>query len=216
MIASLLLGVALLALFAATGPDRASLIAAGAAAALFALSPLAGLGAAGLWFGSGLVSAKIAQGREKAAVREALADLVLSLSLAASDGQGVSLSLERIPHDALPPALQQSVLALKRDLRTHWDAQAALSQFAQRLGLEEGQRLVAALLRERALGMSLKDTLVRQADTLRFERLQRSRRRLQYLPYLLTVVAGLLFINLTLLLGYPQLLALMSHLGQGL
>lgn len=216
MIAALLTGLALLALVAHIRPDRPTLLAAGAATVLFTLSPVAGLGAAVLWFGAGYVAPKITAARHKAAIQEALADLVLSLSLAASDGQGVALSLERIPHAYLPLPLRHAVSDLKRDLRTHWDTESALKQFARSLGLEEGHRLVAALLRERALGMSLKETLVRQADTLRFERLQRSRRRLQYLPYLLTLVAGLLFINLTILLGYPQLLSLLQHLGQGI
>lgn len=151
--------------------------------------------------------------------RAILPDLLLALRLEAEDGAGSVQSLLALEPEAFP-SLDVALDRFRDDLRTSYDVRTSLRTFADTLDLPEGRRLVEALLAGESLGVPLRQTLINQESMVRARRLGEIRQRAGYIPYVLTTMTGLLFINGAILLGYPRLLALLStlsfHVGAGI
>jgi|GEM_PF-4836808 len=154
----------------------------------------------------------ILRGRERSWRAGALPDLLLALRLEAEDGAGVVQSLVALDPEAFPhlgPALRR----FQEELQDTFDVRSSLRTLQEELNFPEGERLVDALLSGESLGVPLRQTLVNQESLARNARLQVVRQRSGYIPYVLTTLTGLLFINGAILLGYPHLVHLLSNLS---
>lgn len=155
---------------------------------------------------------RFASWRLREAKRAAFPDLLLSLRLAAEDGRGAVLALEALPPSHFGP-LASALERFRSELRATFDARRALHELKSALDFPEGQRFIEALLAGETLGVPLRTTLENQHDLVRATRLAVSRQRSNYLPYALTLVAGLALINSAIVFGYPHLLSLLSTFG---
>lgn len=144
--------------------------------------------------------------------RAAFPDMLLALRLAAEDGYGAVHALEGLPPSHFGP-IGPALDAFTEDLHATFDARKALASLRSCLDFPEGQGLIDALLAGETLGVPLRTTLSNQDSIIRASRLARSRERASYLPYALTLVAGLSLINSAILFGYPHLLTLLASIG---
>ncbi len=180
-----------------------------AGAPLFpSLTPLALLAA----YGVSPLSAALARRRLLGRMEAWFPDLLLLLRMSAENGLGAVATMLHLPSDALGP-LAAPLKSFRDDLLHSSDLSAALARLSSDLAFPSGQNLISALRAGETLGVPLRQTMAAQESISRQARLSRIRRQAGFVPYLLTVMAGLFMINAAILFGYPHLVALIRQFG---
>ena len=166
-------------------------------------------------FGGSWLVRRLESERHDAARRQDAGDFLLLLALEAASGSAVVPAIEAMA-ETLQGSLQIICTDFAASVRRTGHLRRGLETLASAFGSTIVDRLVAALLREQALGLSLRNTLERQLDLWRQEQWRTAEQRRQRLPYILTVSAALFLMSALLLYGYPRLQAILHGLSSTL
>lgn len=139
-------------------------------------------------------------------------DLLLMLRMSAEDGLGAVATMLHLPTDALGP-LDAPLTSFRQELLRSSDLSVALARLSKDLAFPSGQNLISAIRAGETLGVPLRQTMAAQESIARQARISTIRRQAGFVPYLLTVMAGLFLINAAILFGYPHLVSLVQQFG---
>lgn len=154
----------------------------------------------------------LAARKRKEEILRALPDMLDFLRRALAGGAGIRETLAALP-DRLPGPLREEVMLLAARYALTLDLPRSLDAFANRIGLEEVDRLVLALKQSEITGR-LKTLLARQSELLKArqqaEEERGARNRANFLPLVSVMVVA----NIMILVVMPLLIQFTSSFGQ--
>lgn len=139
-------------------------------------------------------------------------DLLLLLRISAEEGLSVVATMLHLPVDAMGP-LSAPLRSFREELLGSSDLSSALARLSRDLAFPSGRNLISAIRAGETLGVPLRQTMAAQESIARQSRTALIRRQAAFVPYLLTVLAGLFMINAAILFGYPHLVTLVQQFG---
>ncbi len=155
---------------------------------------------------------RLAWRRELQARAAWLPDLLLLLRISAEEGLSVVTTMLHLPVDAMGP-LSPPLRSFREELLSSSDLSSALARLSRDLAFPSGRNLISAIRAGETLGVPLRQTMAAQESIARQSRTALIRRQAAFVPYLLTVLAGLFMINAAILFGYPHLVTLVRQFG---
>ncbi len=143
--------------------------------------------AAGLYLPSAWVSNRI-RDRQRA-IQESFPDALDMLMVCVEAGLGLDSAFTRVGSQmaAAHPVLAQQFGLVSLELRAGKSREAALRNFAERIGLNEVTSFVVLLIQSDQLGTSVAQTLRVQADEMRVKRMLRAEEKAHMLPVKLSI-----------------------------
>lgn len=171
--------------------------------------PIIALGAAGGYLIPGIAVDRL-RIRRQAAIQRGLPDVIDMMVVCVEAGLGLGATLARLADE-----FSDSEPALSHELRiTVGETQAgralmtALRSMAKRNGVQDLSTLVALLAQTERFGTPITQTLRAQAESMRFDRMQRAEEMAQKAPVKMMFPAGLIFLAILMILGGPAVMLL--------
>ncbi len=142
---------------------------------------------AGLYLPSAFVSNRIRKRQQ--AVQESFPDALDMLMVCVEAGLGLDAALTRVGAQfmASHPVLAEEFALVSLELRAGKSREAAMRNFAERIGTTEITSFVVLLIQSDQLGTSVAQTLRVQADDMRIKRMLRAEEKAHMLPVKLSI-----------------------------
>ncbi|MHB1505568.1 MAG: hypothetical protein ACYCO4_02600 [Sulfobacillus sp.] len=155
---------------------------------------------------------RLTRRRELQARAAWIPDLLLLLRISAEDGLSVVATMLHLPIEVMGP-LSLPLRSFREELLASSDLSSALARLSRDLAFPAGRNLISAIRAGETLGVPLRQTMAAQESIARQSRTALIRRQAAFVPYLLTLLAGLFMINAAILFGYPHLVTLVQQFG---
>ncbi len=142
---------------------------------------------AGLYLPSAFVSNRIRKRQQ--AVQESFPDALDMLMVCVEAGLGLDAAFTRVgaQFTASHPVLAEEFALVSLELRAGKSREAAMRNFAERIGTTEITSFVVLLIQSDQLGTSVAQTLRVQADDMRIKRMLRAEEKAHMLPVKLSI-----------------------------
>jgi tight adherence protein C len=141
----------------------------------------------------------------QAAIQRGLADSIDMMVVCVEAGLGLAATMSRVAKEFEDnePIIAGEFKVTVAETQAGRSLMDALRGMAKRTGNDDLNALVALLVQTERFGTPLVDTLRTQADSMRYERMQRAEEAAQKAPVKMMLPAGLIFLAVVLILAGP-------------
>jgi len=141
----------------------------------------------------------------QAAIQRGLADAIDMMVVCVEAGLGLAATMTRVAKEFEDnePIIAEEFKVTVAETQAGRSLMDALRGMAKRTGNNDLNALVALLVQTERFGTPLVDTLRTQADSMRYERMQRAEEAAQKAPVKMMLPAGLIFLAVVLILAGP-------------
>jgi tight adherence protein C len=152
--------------------------------------------------------------KRQAAIQRGLADSIDMMVVCVEAGLGLAATMSRVAKEFQDnePIISGEFKVTVAETQAGRSLMDALRGMAKRTGNQDLNSLVALLVQTERFGTPLVDTLRTQADSMRFERMQRAEESAQKAPVKMMLPAGLIFLAVVLILAGPAVIKIGSML----
>ncbi|MBW2232217.1 MAG: type II secretion system F family protein [Deltaproteobacteria bacterium] len=152
--------------------------------------------------------------KRQASIQRGLADSIDMMVVCVEAGLGLAATMSRVAKEFQDnePIISGEFMVTVAETQAGRSLMDALRSMAKRTGNQDLNALVALLVQTERFGTPLVDTLRTQADSMRFERMQRAEESAQKAPVKMMLPAALIFLAVVLILAGPAAIKISSVL----